>query len=289
MSQDVIQNGSSSGYFITAVADSGSAISPAGKATVQKGGNKAFCFSADPGYSITAVLVDGVPLSKADIAKGCYTFSYVNMNHTIEVKSTEADAIILTVDVVLGKGRAEFSLNGGPFQTYVTTVLLPKNSSLVLVAYADAGYRFVEWRTGETTFSEPELYLGDIVSSSYVQLCFANDKTVISEDEDNGGHTGIPWWVVVLGLLIVSGILLWFIFYRRYYKVYIGEYSHIIGNDIVHRKSDYSFTVEGGFSSAIYYRIGEDGQWVQLFPDEDGTYTIPGKEVRDDIYLERGP
>ena len=75
-------------YYITATADSGSTISPSGTVAVQGGESKTFIFSAKSGYHITSVLVDGVPQPQSVIDSGSYTFHNVNMNHTIEVKST---------------------------------------------------------------------------------------------------------------------------------------------------------------------------------------------------------
>ncbi|MCL1811656.1 MAG: hypothetical protein FWG41_05525 [Methanomassiliicoccaceae archaeon] len=72
------------------------------------------------------------------------------------------------------------------------------------------------------------------------------------------------------------GILLRFIFrYRRYYDVFIQELSFIVGKDKVRRNKAYIFTVGEGRSGATSYRIGEDGPWKLVFPDEHGTYVIP--------------
>ena len=74
-------------YFITATSDDGSVISPSGVVTVLYAKSKTFIFSAKSGYSISMVLVDGVPLSSAVVSTGKYTFLSVNSNHTIEVRS----------------------------------------------------------------------------------------------------------------------------------------------------------------------------------------------------------
>jgi len=77
-------------HCITATTDGGSMITPSGKVNVPNGENKTFTFSAKPGYMITAVLVDGVPISSAELASGEYTFRDVKSDHTIHVES-EAD------------------------------------------------------------------------------------------------------------------------------------------------------------------------------------------------------
>ena len=77
-------------YSINASADSGSEITPSGTVKVLYGHDGVFKFSAKPGYKITAVKVNGDPISSAELASGEYTFRNVKSNHTIEVVS-EAD------------------------------------------------------------------------------------------------------------------------------------------------------------------------------------------------------
>lgn len=80
-------------YYIFAIDDAHSTVSPAGKVAVQKGDDKTFLFSADEGYTISAVLVDGSPLSLAEIDKGSFTFEHVTADHTIEVRSYDSKAL----------------------------------------------------------------------------------------------------------------------------------------------------------------------------------------------------
>ena len=77
-------------YSINATADSGSEITPSGTVKVLYGHDGVFKFSAKPGYKITAVFVNDVPISSAELASGEYTFRNVKSNHTIKVVS-EAD------------------------------------------------------------------------------------------------------------------------------------------------------------------------------------------------------
>ena len=74
-------------YYITATADGGSEINPSGTITVTSGGDRTFGFSAKPGYQITAVYVDGVAISNAELTSGRYTFHNVLSNHSIRVSS----------------------------------------------------------------------------------------------------------------------------------------------------------------------------------------------------------
>jgi hypothetical protein len=71
-------------YTITASSDAHSAISPSGTVTVLAGNSQEFDFSANYGYSIIQVVVDGSNVSLTSP----YTFTNVNANHTISVYST---------------------------------------------------------------------------------------------------------------------------------------------------------------------------------------------------------
>ncbi|MBO4488748.1 MAG: fibronectin type III domain-containing protein [Bacteroidales bacterium] len=68
-------------YTITASAGSNGTITPSGVATVNFGGNKLYTFSANAGYEIANVTVDGMSMG----AITSYTFVNVVANHTINV------------------------------------------------------------------------------------------------------------------------------------------------------------------------------------------------------------
>ena len=82
--------GGSTNYIITATADAGTQIDPAGKVSVSSGSSKTFKITADAGYMVSDVLVDGQSVGKS----AEYTFNAVKANHTIEVKA----ASVLTGD-----------------------------------------------------------------------------------------------------------------------------------------------------------------------------------------------
>lgn len=73
--------GGTTRYTITAEAGEGGSISPSGRVSVTRGSDKTFTISADDGYEIADVLVDG----KSVGAVSSYTFKNVRANHTIEV------------------------------------------------------------------------------------------------------------------------------------------------------------------------------------------------------------
>jgi len=67
-------------YTITATAGSNGSISPAGTIEVSSGGSQSFAITAEPGYLIADVQVDGKSVGVVEE----YTFSKVNANHTIQ-------------------------------------------------------------------------------------------------------------------------------------------------------------------------------------------------------------
>ena len=72
----------SKAYTITAKASEGGTISPSGSVTVTEGGDIEFTMSADSGYKISDVLLDG----KSVGAVSSYKIENVDKDHTIEVR-----------------------------------------------------------------------------------------------------------------------------------------------------------------------------------------------------------
>jgi hypothetical protein len=79
-------------HTITSSARDGALISPTGNISVREGGDMTFVFSARSGYRISAVYVDGSPISAEALASGRYTFYNVQSNHTIEATGTPYSA-----------------------------------------------------------------------------------------------------------------------------------------------------------------------------------------------------
>ena len=76
-------------YTITATAGEGGSITPNGDVSVKEGASQTFAITADNGYEIADVLVDGNSVGAVE----SYTFSDVKANHTISVsfnKTTSA-------------------------------------------------------------------------------------------------------------------------------------------------------------------------------------------------------
>ncbi len=69
-------------YTVTASAGAGGSITPSGTVVVNEGGSQTFSITANPGYMISAVLVDGI--NQGAIAS--YTFTNVTADHTISAE-----------------------------------------------------------------------------------------------------------------------------------------------------------------------------------------------------------
>lgn len=76
-------------YYINAGAGENGSVSPSGRVAVPAGGSRTFTITADEGYVVADVLVDGVSVGPV----GSYTFSNVRANHTISVIFRDADGV----------------------------------------------------------------------------------------------------------------------------------------------------------------------------------------------------
>lgn len=70
-------------YMITASAGPGGNIDPEGRIVVKQGENKPFTVTAEAGFQISQVLVDGIP---QPLTNGEYVFLNVDKDHTIDAK-----------------------------------------------------------------------------------------------------------------------------------------------------------------------------------------------------------
>ncbi|MEI6039866.1 MAG: InlB B-repeat-containing protein [Candidatus Berkelbacteria bacterium] len=107
-------------YTITASSGNGGSITPSGSIIVDALSNKTFTISANSGYFIRNVQVDGV--SKYDLET--YTFSSITANHTIEVTFGTYPASIdnpINFSGVAGNGQVELTWTN-PSSTYFKSI-----------------------------------------------------------------------------------------------------------------------------------------------------------------------
>lgn len=121
------------GHSITSsVVNEGGSINPEGKTTVNSGLGKTFYITAQEGYQIKQILVDGVAIESAAGQRIFnYTFENVNEDHTIS-----AEFELIATDPTGGDGEDDGTM------TTVIVILI-----IVLVAVAGAAALFiVKWR-----------------------------------------------------------------------------------------------------------------------------------------------
>ena len=78
-------------YVILAQADRHVSLTPSGVVPVPHGRSQTFLFSADPGFKVRELLVDGSPVR----AHGRYTFSGVKTHHRIWVRTAHHAAVVI--------------------------------------------------------------------------------------------------------------------------------------------------------------------------------------------------
>jgi hypothetical protein len=91
-------------FTINASVGTGGSISPAGSVNVAQGANQTFAFTADSGYVVSDVLVDGSSMG----AVGSYTFTNVTSSHTIIINFAPGFTLTLTTS---GTGSGKIDSN----------------------------------------------------------------------------------------------------------------------------------------------------------------------------------
>ncbi|MHB8062658.1 MAG: S-layer homology domain-containing protein, partial [Ruminiclostridium sp.] len=116
----------STSYTITVSAGEGGSISPA-SVSVVKGGSKTFAITANEGYYISDVLVDGVSVG----AVNSYTLSDISTGHTISAVFTKVTGLPYYIDANGKESFIGFASNAGGTMKYIApkgvTVLFKEN------------------------------------------------------------------------------------------------------------------------------------------------------------------
>ena len=130
-------------YTITAATGTGGSISPSGSASVTSGSSQTYSITANSGYNISSVTVDGTSVG----AISSYTFSNITSPHSINVTFASA-ASLSTGTVTLGDGgTGTLKANNKTKSGYGITVSLPVTSSYVSGTTVTASYNFTSAKT----------------------------------------------------------------------------------------------------------------------------------------------
>ena len=124
-------------YTITASAGTGGSISPSGSTSVTEGTSKNYTITANTGYKIADVKVDGSSIGAAST----YTFSSVSSSHSINA-TFASNASLNAGDATLGDGGSGSLKSGVTKSGYGITVNLPVTASYVSGTTVTASYNF---------------------------------------------------------------------------------------------------------------------------------------------------
>ena len=156
-------------YTITATAGSGGSVSPAGNVNVVPGADQSFTVTADIGYHIVDVLVDGSSVG----AVSSYTFTDVAADHTI------AASFAINTYTLTYRAGANGTLSGSASQT-----VNHGGDGVPVTGTPNGGYHFVQWSDGNT--SNPRTDTG-VTGPVDVTASFALNSYTITATAGFGG------------------------------------------------------------------------------------------------------
>ncbi|MBW6499667.1 MAG: T9SS type A sorting domain-containing protein, partial [Bacteroidales bacterium] len=152
-------------FTILASAGTGGSIDPVGNVVVEYGESQLFTITADSGYEIADVLVDGVSVG----AVTSHTFTNVMANHTIEAQFEMLTLETFSLTLLAYPEDGGMVYGAGEYEA---------GAMINVSALANAGYRFLDWSRD-----------GQFVSgmSAFVFTMPAMDVTLVANFEEAMG------------------------------------------------------------------------------------------------------
>ena len=174
-------------YVITATAGENGTITPNDEVVVNYGATQTFSISANDGYRIMSVLVDGTE-AISELVDGVYTFTNVTANHTIAATFVSETATTYTITATAGE-------NGTITPAGAIEVVEGENKSFTIEAAT--GYHIVSVMVDETenvtetVIAADGVYTFENVSADHtIAAAFAiNTYTITATAGDNGTIT----------------------------------------------------------------------------------------------------
>jgi len=163
---------------ITAYANAGSTIYPAGVSQVVYGGSVTYEYSAKQGYEIIAVVIDGVQLITVPET---YTFSNVVINHTISIYSAiPPNSSLVSVEFDERFGQVEFVIDGVFSSIYTKPFWVMEGVEVTLRATALEGGEFNRWE-GAISDSADSITISSVTEDMFLTAEFSekSDNTTI--------------------------------------------------------------------------------------------------------------
>jgi uncharacterized repeat protein (TIGR02543 family) len=151
---NIAYDSESTKYTVEATAGTGGSISPSGSASVTAGSSKTFTVTAEDGYAVSDVLVDG----KSVGAVGSYTFINVKASHTISAVFAKVKGLPYYLDSIGGKLFIGFAEDKSGEMKYIApeakTVLFTPNSKNFTDISDHWGKSYIDFVT------EREIFIG---------------------------------------------------------------------------------------------------------------------------------
>jgi uncharacterized repeat protein (TIGR02543 family) len=273
----------SSGYVVTATAGPGVSVDPSGSRPVPAGSNHTVSWTAEPGYEVVGVVIDGI--SRPDlVAAGSYTFLSVMSNHAMVVTAAET-GIYLDVTVVGGEGHVMYSQDGGQtFTRYNGRVELTPMADIVLLAVPTDGYAVERWE-GSVYGTDDRVSIMDVTGSVTETLVFKAAPVNPGSDDFFGSLMFIILMIAVLSILLIGLLMILLASLSRGMVDVVkidSDNATIIGKKKARANRPYMFSVEG--EGTLAYRTGDNTVWKEPVRKDD-VYEIPGDDVTDTLMI----
>jgi hypothetical protein len=173
----IVASFSAATYVINASATTGGTISPSGSVSIGYGGSQSFTITANSGYHISDVTVDGSSVG----AVSSYPFTGIVANHTIAASFAANTAQTITSSV---------SGTGGIISP-AGAVSVPYGQSQIFTISSTSGYHIAKVLIDGVSNGSLSTYtFSNVVTSHTIVAAFALNAPTISGISPNSGVTG---------------------------------------------------------------------------------------------------
>ncbi|MBR5982765.1 MAG: leucine-rich repeat domain-containing protein, partial [Bacteroidales bacterium] len=170
-------------YTITATAGEGGIITPEGVISVEDGDSQPFEITANEGYRIASVIIDGETDVTAELDEvGVYIFENVTSNHTIDATFEAEQAQQYTITVLANNDEYGSVEGGGTYNA---------GDTVIITAIPNEGYHFVSWNDENTENPRTIMVTGDSTFvATFAETIATYTITAVSANEEYGTVTG---------------------------------------------------------------------------------------------------
>lgn len=209
-------------FHITATSDSGSTISPK-SVDIQSGGSQTFTYSVIDGYKISALYIDGHPLSNPYF--GYYTFTNVLSDHTISVISVPLSVnyfniMIVTNDKLTITDTSNITVQYGDDKTVFFSAPSEYKITNVLIDGAHSPYLDERYDSNGNYFPPAGSYtFHNVTSDHVVTVNIARLDSSANITTGNANNASNQWWnYAIVFLLIAILVIVAILLYRTWKK-----------------------------------------------------------------------